>query len=636
MSLVYHFALVFSVLAIASYFGFNSPVAYILSFLYLYQVDQICAQRVQRRMRHEEKKYENKKQLLSDSETVRWMNHCMEKIWPVCMERVASQEILMPVIPWFLDKYKPWTAKKVTIQHLYLGRSPPVFTEIRSLSKSEDDDHMVLDMGMTFHSAEDMSAVIAVQLRKRLGFGMWAKLHVTGMQLEGKVRVGMKVLGEWPFLKRLRISFEEVPYFQMTVKPIFSHGLDVTELPGIAGWLDKLLAAAFEESLVEPNMLVVDVERLLGSPASSQLDSKSPGNWFHLDGRPPLAYAITEILEADDLKPSDPNGLADPFVRGCLGTYRFKTKIQKKTLNPKWQEVFKIPILSWELPNKLVLNVRDKDYFLDDDLGECTISLNDLRGGQRHDKWLPLENVKIGRLHLAITISEMDIACKMEDDGQISGDHPTLQQQDMNLKTDVSASESSSIHSQLNASAPVADEIESINLQGSTDSPIWIHHTAGASNMSKTWDSRKGKLSFRSAIKSKQGSGLKDSPVATKSHPSPDESEESSSGDEESDTGKGHRRRKLGKQLHRLRTIFKKDKGHEKSNEDSSGVDTLHSEKVVVGGDKESGVKLVIEDVPENLVGDITGCSHQSENLNGNEYGNFAGQKTDGESHKTS
>jgi hypothetical protein len=23
----------------------------------------------------------------------------------------------------------------------------------------------------------------------------------------------------------------------MTVKPIFTHGLDVTELPGIAGWL---------------------------------------------------------------------------------------------------------------------------------------------------------------------------------------------------------------------------------------------------------------------------------------------------------------------------------------------------------------------------------------------------------------
>lgn len=61
----------------------------------------------------------------------------------------------------------------------------------------------------------------------------------------------MKFLPKWPFLGRLRVCFVEPPYFQMTVKPIFSHGLDVTELPGIAGWLDKLLTVAFEETLVE-------------------------------------------------------------------------------------------------------------------------------------------------------------------------------------------------------------------------------------------------------------------------------------------------------------------------------------------------------------------------------------------------
>lgn len=41
----------------------------------------------------------------------------------------------------------------------------------------------------------------------------------------------------WPFISRLRVCFVEPPYFQMTVKPIFTHGLDVTDIPGIAGWL---------------------------------------------------------------------------------------------------------------------------------------------------------------------------------------------------------------------------------------------------------------------------------------------------------------------------------------------------------------------------------------------------------------
>lgn len=49
-------------------------------------------------------------QVLSDSETVRWLNHAVENIWPICMEDIVSQKILFPIIPWFLEKYKPWTA----------------------------------------------------------------------------------------------------------------------------------------------------------------------------------------------------------------------------------------------------------------------------------------------------------------------------------------------------------------------------------------------------------------------------------------------------------------------------------------------------------------------------------------------
>lgn len=41
---------------------------------------------------------------------------------------------------------------------------------------------------MNFLSADDMSAKLAVQLRKRLGFGITANMHITGMHVEGKVQ----------------------------------------------------------------------------------------------------------------------------------------------------------------------------------------------------------------------------------------------------------------------------------------------------------------------------------------------------------------------------------------------------------------------------------------------------------------
>nr|CAB3446510.1 unnamed protein product [Digitaria exilis] len=132
-----------------------------------------------------------------------------------------------------------------------------MFTDIRVVRQSTDDDHLI---GMNFLSADDMDARMAVQLRKRLGFGITANMHITGMHVEGK---------------------------------------------------DRMLDVAFGQTLVEPNMLVIDLEKFA----------------------------------------SESTGLADPYVKGHLGPYRFQTKIHKKTLNPKWLEEFKIPITSWESLN---------------------------------------------------------------------------------------------------------------------------------------------------------------------------------------------------------------------------------------------------------------------------------------------
>lgn len=581
------------------------------------------------RIRHEEMKYANQKKLLSDSETVRWLNHSMEKIWPICLEKLASQEILMPIIPWFLEKYKPWTAKKATIQQLYLGRNPPVFTEMRALSQSSDGDHLVLDLGLSFLSAEDMSAVLSVQMRKRLGFGMRTNLHITGMHVEGKVRVGVRFLREKPFIKRIRLCFEEVPYFQMTVKPIFSHGVDVAELPGIAGWLDKILTYAFEQSLVEPNMLVVDVEQLLGVAQSSELDSKkSLGNWFHIDGKLPVALVNLEILEGADLKPSDPNGLADPFVKGCLGTHQFKTKIQKKTLNPKWQEEFKIPISSWDSPNQLVLDVRDKDTFHDDELGDCRINISNLRGGQRHDEWISLENVKMGRLHVAITVVDLDNGSKKREMEQVIDDQSSMQHEGVNGSTNFS-----STHSQWKENAPMEDEIEMISPQDSKNNPIWIHHPG--SDVSKTWSARKKKSGKNNTIKSEEGHGFPGKSVSLQSQTCFSEPEESSSEeDEENDnTSKGNKMKRFRNKFHRLRTIFQKDKGNDKFSEASNEEQREHSEGLVVRSNKESGIRLIIDNVPENLTGDFVDMNFDTKNLHPSAKENCEDQKTDVEGH---
>ncbi|KAG2546377.1 hypothetical protein PVAP13_9KG030042 [Panicum virgatum] len=367
---------------------------------------------------------------------------------------------------------------KASVQELYMGRNPPMFTSMRVLPETSDDDHLVLELGMNFLSAEDMSVVLAMQLHKSVGLGMTANMHLTSMHVEGKILVGVKFVRSWPFLGRVRLCFVESPYFQMTVKPLINHGLDVTEFPGISGWLDKLMDTAFGQTLVEPNMVVINVEKFASTP--------SENNWFSIEERPPIAYVKLEILEGTDMKPSDINGLADPYVKGRLGPFKFQTQIQRKTLSPKWFEEFKIPITSWEASNELLMEVRDKDPMFDDLLGECTIDLHELRGGQRHDKWISLNNVKKGRIHLAVTVEDVS------EDKNVSYLDESLRKADAELPVSTKVDSALDAGELPEEKKVLMDEVEHINIDGQ-EQPGGLYVHRPGTGVPKTWESRKGR-----------------------------------------------------------------------------------------------------------------------------------------------
>lgn len=54
-----------------------------------------------------------------------------------------------------------------------------------------------------------------------------------------------------------------------------------------------------------------------------------------------------DVLDATDLPSADRNGYSDPYCKFKLnGKEVFKTKVQKKTLHPAWNEFFEVPIAS--------------------------------------------------------------------------------------------------------------------------------------------------------------------------------------------------------------------------------------------------------------------------------------------------
>ncbi|KAK4714625.1 hypothetical protein R3W88_020532 [Solanum pinnatisectum] len=575
-TIIHHVGIVLLALWLLNSFDCCHPFAYFLSLIYLYMVHEQYVTKLRRKLQFEEKRQSCQRRVLLDSESVRWLNYSIEKIWPLCMEEIVSQKILLSIIPWFLQKYKPWTAKEAVVQHLYLGRSPPMFTEMRVLRESTGDDHLVLELGMNFRAADDMSAILAVKLRKRLGFGMWAKLHLLGMHVEGKVLVGVKFLRKWPFLGRLRVCFVEPPYFQMTVKPIFTHGLDVTELPGIAGWMDKLLAVAFEQTLVEPNMLVVDVEKFV---------SPQPENWFSVDAKEPIAFVILEVLEAADMKPSDLNGLADPYIKGHIGLYRFRTKTKKKTLTPQWREEFKIPVCTWESPNNMLnVEVRDKDHLYDDTLGKCSINICDFRDGQRHDMWLSLQNIKMGRLHLAISV--IDCAKKGAEQSYDSGS--VVNEQD-SKSAEVDKTEQSSLTTEsADKSSKTADKYEPINIEGQLET------------VAQVWEPRKGKSRVIGGEVHSENADSKGSLKSTSggsSHYNEYRLDESGNGSKPDSPGRFHRG------LHKISALFRRSSSKEDKSGNLGEPDSSPRVNLRAVNAKDIGVKIIVDDtiLPSSL-----------------------------------
>ncbi|PKA59111.1 C2 domain-containing protein [Apostasia shenzhenica] len=591
VSIIHHIAMVLLVLWILASIGWSHTLLYFLSLLYLFAVNQHYTERLRRKLQYEERKYANQRRLLSDSETVRWLNHAVEKIWPICMEQVASQHFLLPIIPWFLDKYKPWTASKAVVEHLYLGRNPPMFTEIRVLNESSDDDHLVLELGMAFLSGKDMSAILAVQLRKSLGLGIWTNMHITGMHIEGKVLVGVKFLRQWPFIGRVRVCFTEAPYFQMTVKPIFNHGIDVTELPGIAGWLDNILAVAFQQTLVEPNMLVIDVDKFVSTPSES---------WFSIREKPPVAYMKLEIIEGASMKPSDLNGLADPYVKGHLGTFRFRTKTQKKTLSPKWYEEFKIPISTWGTPNTLYLEVRDKDHIFDDMLGECLVNISELRGGQRHDKWLTLKNIKTGRLHIAVTLYEDEQ--ELSKMSEASTPKPTSNAQ--NNKVDSSLEEENN---------QMADVFEPIKIEGHEKTGVWVHRPG--QDVCQTWETRKGRQRLPETELQLESNEGNDSPRS--------EASTTQCSEENGDSKKLHRRGTVSRGLKKIGSLFQKSprKGNLREGKEESEDSVPTPRPNIRAVDQQvTAVRIILDDSfiadPGDLIDENGNCTPGKNDVN--------------------
>ncbi|KAJ0962720.1 hypothetical protein J5N97_027842 [Dioscorea zingiberensis] len=123
------------------------------------------------------------------------------------------------------------------------------------------------------------------------------------------------------------------------------------------------------------------------------------------------------LIEARDLIAADLRGTSDPYVRVQYGNTKKRTKVVHKTLNPQWNQTLEFP----DTGRPLVLHVKDHNALLPtSSIGDCVVEYERLPPNQTADKWIPLQGVKSGEIHIQVTRKVPELQKKMTLDTNIS------------------------------------------------------------------------------------------------------------------------------------------------------------------------------------------------------------------------
>lgn len=131
------------------------------------------------------------------------------------------------------------------------------------------------------------------------------------------------------------------------------------------------------------------------------------------------------VLDAAELPSADRNGFSDPYCKFHIDDKEvFKTKVQKKTLHPAWNEFFETPIKS-RTGSKFRVDVYDWDFGDSADyLGGTPIDMTELEPFQNKEFSLPLDG-KSGAIRLRLLFKPSYVMRSRQGSSTFSGTFAT-------------------------------------------------------------------------------------------------------------------------------------------------------------------------------------------------------------------
>lgn len=310
-----------------------------------------------------------------DVERAEWLNKMLTQMWPYIGDYV--QELLMTSVQETVQKSASAMGSFKFI-NINLGDIPPRIGGVKVYTENVKRDEIYMDLDIIYSS----DCEIEIQLKG-------IKAGIKDLQLHGTLRVIFKpLLGRMPLFGGLSVFFLNNPNINFNLTSL-ANALD---LPGLNDMLLTIIQENIANIMVLPNRIVIQMAQGL---EISRLRYPQPHGVLRI-----------HVLGAKELEKADISvmgkGKSDPYAVIRLGALKFKTHVINNNLTPEWNCVFEA-IIDERDGQFMDIEVRDEDPgSKDDKLGTVSIDLSPVAETGTVDNWLPLENVKTGKIHLKL------------------------------------------------------------------------------------------------------------------------------------------------------------------------------------------------------------------------------------------